>query len=227
MSRPQTTGNSLLHSALRDFGAASGAAAIRMPEPAIAFDDPFPVAFPEPAALAPVVDVEAAVAEAVAQAEDALRLELEARHRAAIEEMRVAHRAELERMAAEFGQSAAERIDAGIVALSEQVSDALSERVAHLLKPFIGEKQTARAADALVEALRQALGERGGARVAARGPRLLWEQLQPALSRAGIQAEWEEGAGVDLSVSLGDTLWRTRLDSWFGDLNEATGEGGA
>jgi hypothetical protein len=217
--------NSLLHSALRDFGAAnSGATPIRMPEPVIAFDEPFPIAFPEPIALAPVVDVEAAVAEAVAQAEDALRLELEAQHQAVIEEMRVAHRAELERLAAELGHSAAERIDRGLTVLADQVSEALTERVAHLLAPFIGEKQTARAVDALVDALRQALAERGEARVAARGPRLLWEQLQPALKRAGIEAEWEEGAGVDLSVSLGDTLWRTKLDGWFGELSDAVGK---
>lgn len=212
-------GLSALHRALADFAA-----------PSAPVFTPFAMPEPTAASLAPEPqpDVEALVADAVAQAEARLRDKLDEEHRAALSAAvddalaaeRQEHAAEMERVLSETGAAAANAIDAGLAELRAGVAAELSSACARLLLPIAGEAVVARAVSEMAQALREALENEAAPRITVSGPRQLLDGLQARLAGAeGVQ--WRESTGFDLAASFDGRVVETRLAEWAEALKAA------
>lgn len=200
-----------LRSALRDFSA--------RPAPDAS---PRPTLVPVQAAPAlPVPDIDALIANAVAEAEAALGERLAAEYGAELAALRAEHEAVLVARDAQFGAQALGAIGQAVAALGEGVAEAVGGRVARILAPLLHEAQQTQAISALRTAILHSVGGPDGVALVLRGPAALRTQIEPELLDAGFTVRWEDAPGFDVEASAGDTVWRTRLDEWQAGLDAA------
>ncbi len=176
---------------------------------------------PAPRAAEPLRNLENdRIAAAVAHAEAALAERLATEHA----EERAAHEArhalELQQVQTELGENAARMIGERFAELEAQVVTLVSSTVARILGVSLSEDVKSRAIDELRRSIAAAVGDRETVRIHVRGPVSLYRALEPGLGRFAEQVEFSEAAGFDLSVSVDNTLFETRMAEWSSALSE-------
>jgi len=205
-----------LYDLLPDFGAAPPRA-----------NAPAPAARPAPAPETPKVDVEALVARAVADAEAALEARLASAHEQALEAERQksaeAMQAFLQGVGTDIGEAIAGRIDA----LETHVNERVGAAVARIVGDMLGADLRERSLRALARTVSNSIGDREALRIGVRGPQSMFETLQAALGPRAAHLDFTEAEGFDLTVTLDDTVFETRMAEWAGVLAQVLSEGRA
>lgn len=226
-----------LASALKDFGAPKVAAAepfVSPPgfpgAPGIADGLDFPAtpdfalselpAFPE-MEQTETVDVEAAVAEAVAQAEAALADKLAQEHAEALQAERDRHAQEMSELQAQFADEAAAKILASIGEMEARLVELTSAVTARILGGVLTDDLRQRSIGKLAQIIREALADDEALRIRVRGNLPLYEELKERLPEHADQIDFTESTNFDLSVTIDDSVFETRLAEWSSALAEA------
>jgi hypothetical protein len=169
----------------------------------------------------PPVDVDAVVAEAVAQAEARLAERLEAEFAERLDARDKAHEEELERLRRDAGEASGMRIADEFAALEKRLSAYTSDVVARLLAPVMTEDLQRRAVASLVTVIDAAMRDSGAVRIRVRGPLSLFEMLEARLGEHSGRLEFTETQEFDLQVAVDESLYETRLSEWSQSLAEA------
>lgn len=195
---------------LPDFGTRPAHAHAQPPAPT---QRPAPKVEPQP-------DMGAIIAEAVTNAERAAEARLAATHRAKLEAEREAHRAEadafLQTLGGDIGAAVASRIDAMQAAVIDLVADQATRVVGGLL----GEDLQKRSLAALADAVRAAIGDSDAVRIRVSGPSSLYETLKTALGERAASLDFIDAPGFDLTVSIDDAVFETRMAEWSAALSQ-------
>jgi hypothetical protein len=168
----------------------------------------------------PAIDVEALVARAVADAEAALEARLASAHEQALEAERQksaeAMQAFLQGMGRDIGEAIAGRIDT----LETHVNERAGAAVARIVGNLLGADLQKRSLQALARTVSESIGDRDALRIGVRGPQSMFETLQAALGPRAVHLDFTEAPGFDLTVTLDDTVFETRMAEWAGVLAE-------
>lgn len=199
---------------LTDFGAGRPRTATPPPQaPALA------VVEPEEAKP----DVDAIIGAAVALAERELTDKLEALHEARLQAERDAHAEELEALRAKQGEELGARLAEAMRELEGKIVAVSSEATARVLAHLLSDQVAARAIDELARTIRGAVAEVDAVRIRVRGPQSLFLPLAEAMGELAKHLEFSESAGTDLTVTIDETLFETRLGDWSAALAEVIG----
>ena len=199
---------------LTDFGARS-----RVPSQASAHAPVLTVvAEPEPKR-----DVETLIAEAVAKAENDVTARLEALHETQLAAMREAHSRELDELHARQGEELGAKLAEAMRELEARIVGVSSNAAARVLAHMLSDAVTQRAVAELGRTLRGAVADADAVRIRVRGPQSLFLSLTEAMGDFARHLEFSESAGPDLSVTIDETLFETRLSDWSTALAEVIG----
>ena len=176
-----------------------------------------------PLALPEADDVEERIREAVDSAEADLTTRLTAQYEAMLEAEREAHAAEVERLGREAGGALAARISSEFAATQETVTGLVTTVVSRILGPLLTEDITRRSVTSLAEALKSALADAEGVRVRITGSPALYEALCAAAGDKVDLFDFTEGASMDLSVRIDESLFETRVSEWSAAMEKAFG----
>jgi hypothetical protein len=160
------------------------------------------------------------IAAAVAQAEAALAERLNAEHAEERAAQEARHALELQQLQTELGEQAGRAIADGFAELESNVVARTSSVVARILAVSLTEDVKRGAIEELRRSIVAAIGDREAVRIRVRGPVSLFEALKLGLERFAEQVEFSEAAGFDLSVSVDNTLFETRMAEWSSALSE-------
>ncbi|MBI1619737.1 hypothetical protein [Aquamicrobium zhengzhouense] len=219
-----------LAAALKDFGAPQHAAPesfsmpTSLPEPA---GFPFTGAeLPDlPTAMdmpqTPEVDVDALVAEAVAKAEAELSERLGKEHQDALQLERDRHAEELEVLERRHADETAVLVHTAIADMEERVIALTSAVCARILGTVLTDDVRDRSLQRLAALITEALHDEEGVRIKVSGNRPLFQALKDKLPDYDAQIDFTEGPGLDLSVTIDDSMVETRLAEWSAALAEA------
>lgn len=185
--------------------------------------DPSARAFPsiaQPPAPPPGQDVDAIVAEAVAQAELALSLRLETDHEAAIEAARDAHAAELDALRGQLGAEMGAMLTAAMADVTDKTTRIATTVAARILAQFVDHDIRDRAIAGLAGTIKDAIGDADTIRIRVRGPQSLFVPLTMAMGEQARHLELTETTDADLTASVDETLFETRIAEWSAALAE-------
>lgn len=208
--------------ALTDFGAVT-------PHPANPFEagiidqhlhaSDFP-AMPEIAEMpAPApVDIDALIAEAVAQAETELTQRLNEEHGQALRMVQEQHRQEIDAIEARFADEASEKIATSFTELETSVIETTGAVAARILGAVISDDIRERSLERLAAIIRAALADGEAVRIRLHGSLPLFEALKQRLPQLGDQLDFTERPDFDLSLSIDDSLYETRIAEWSAAL---------
>lgn len=209
-----------LAKALKDFGAKPGAIA----DPydfgqsfALPVDQAPPV-FDEPVFAPP--DTGALVAEAVAQAEAALAERLAAEHAEALRIERERHAEEVASLQAGFAEEASATIATRLGELEQRLVDLTGAVAARILGGVLTDDLRARSIERLAAIIRDALADDDALRIRVHGNQALFEALRARLERHADQFDFDEGTLLDLTITIDDSVYETRLAEWSAALAE-------
>jgi hypothetical protein len=173
-----------------------------------------------PAPLAPQADIGVLIAEAVADAEAALESRLAVAHQAALEAERQASddaaRAFLESFGGDLGAAMAARIEA----MEQRVAELAGSTVARIIGGLLNDDLQERSLQALSRAIGAAVADNEAVRIGVRGPLSLFEPLKAALGSRAANLDFTEAPGFDLTVSIDETVFETRIAEWSASLSE-------
>jgi hypothetical protein len=173
-----------------------------------------------PAPPAPQADIGVLIAEAVADAEAALESRLAVAHQAALEAERQASddaaRAFLESFGGDLGAAMAARIEA----MEQRVAELAGSTVARIIGGLLNDDLQERSLQALSRAIGAAVADNEAVRIGVRGPLSLFEPLKAALGSRAANLDFTEAPGFDLTVSIDETVFETRIAEWSASLSE-------
>ncbi|AZO28117.1 MULTISPECIES: hypothetical protein [unclassified Mesorhizobium] len=168
----------------------------------------------------PQADIGALIAEAVADAEAALEARLTAAHRAALEAERRANddaaKAFLESFGGDLGAAVAMRVDA----MEARVADLTATTVARIIGGIVSDDLQKRSLAALAQTISAAVADGEAVRIVVRGPLSLFEPLRAALGDRAANLDFTEAPGFDLTVTIDDTVFETRIAEWSASFSE-------
>lgn len=174
---------------------------------------------------APPPDIDAIVADAVNRAELALSLRLDAEHEAAMEALRATHGEELDALRGQLGAETGAKLVAALAGLEESASTAATSTAARILAQFVSDDIRDRAIAVLARTIKDAIGDADTIRIRVRGPQSLFVPLTMAMGEQARHLELTEMPAVDLTVSIDETLFETRISEWSAALAEIIGMG--
>ncbi|CDX31906.1 conserved hypothetical protein [Mesorhizobium sp. SOD10] len=173
-----------------------------------------------PAAPAPQADIGALIAEAVADAEAALEARLALSHQAALDAERQANdeaaKAFLESFGGDLGAAVATRIEA----MEQRVAELAGATIARIVGGFLSDDLRQRSLQALSQAISAAVADSEAVRIGVRGPLSLFEPLKVALGSRAANLDFTEAPGFDLTVTIDETVFETRIAEWSACLSE-------
>lgn len=173
-----------------------------------------------PAAPAPQADIGALIAEAVADAEAALEARLALAHQAALDAERQASddaaKAFLESFGGDLGAAVATRIDA----MERRVAELAGATVARIIGGLLGDDLQKRSLAALSSTIAAAVADSEAVRIGVRGPLSLFEPLKASLGSRAANLDFTEAPGFDLTVTIDETVFETRIAEWSASLSE-------
>jgi len=161
------------------------------------------------------------VASAVTEAEAALALRLNAQHAEAFASLEARHAEEIKQLHATLGDQAGRLIEARFAELESGLVGLISSAVARILGVAVSDDIKQNAIDELARSILAAIGDREAVRINVHGPVSLCEALRQGLGAHAEQIQFSEGPGFDLTVSVGNTLFETRMAEWSSALSEA------
>ena len=182
-------------------------------EPEASAATSYPKAVPDP-------DIPAIVAEAVAQAEAELAARLAEEHGAALEAERQRHAAEVADLGARFGADAGATIATSIAEMETRLVHLATDAAARVVAALVSDDIRSRSIDALAKAIISACADREAVRIKVSGPQFLFDALTAAIGQRADNVDFIEAVGFDLSVSIDDNLFETRLGEWSSALSE-------
>lgn len=168
----------------------------------------------------PDLDIPAIVAEAVAQAEADLATRLTEEHEAALEAERQRHADEIAELGARFGAEAGTAIASRIAEMETRVVHLATDAAARVVATLVSDDIRTRSIDALSTAILAACADREAVRIKVSGPQFLFDALAAAIGERIDNVDFVEAVGFDLSVSIDDNLFETRLGEWSSALSE-------
>ncbi|MBZ9964509.1 hypothetical protein [Mesorhizobium sp. BR1-1-2] len=174
----------------------------------------------EPEAAAPQADIGTLIAEAVAQAEAALGERLAAAHEAAMDAERRANAEEAKAFLESFGGDVGEAVSLRIDAMEARVTDLVAATVARIIGGIVSDDLQRRSLEALAGAVREAVGDGEAVRIVVRGPLSLFEALKASLGARAANLDFIEAPGFDLTVSIDEAVFETRMAEWSATLSE-------
>jgi len=199
--------------ALMDFGARP-----RLVTPRVVAEPPPPPPIIHPPE--PEIDVEALVAEAVAQAEAEVSARFAAEMELQLKEAEDRHQAEIERIRSETGVELGARITAALADLERRTIDVTTSVVARILGQVATDAIAERAVTALASTVRDVIDDAETVRIRVRGPQSLFLPFAAAMGEQSRHLEFVEADTVDLTVSIEEALFETRLAEWSKTLAE-------
>lgn len=210
-----------LADALKDFGAGPPCAA----EPFAAGPSPHydePPAFPDfpPMPEPEPIDVEGLVAEAVAEAEERLSQRLAEEHAAALRDEQGRHAAEIEEMQRRFAGEAADKIRVRLDEMEARLGDSTVAVAARILGAILSDDLRDRSIARLAELVREAMRDGEAARIRVHGNLPLFETLKQKLPDYAGQFDFMESPDFDISVTIDESIYETRLAEWSAALAE-------
>lgn len=173
----------------------------------------YPQAVPEP-------DIPAIVAAAVADAEDALTARLNDEHAAALEAEREGHAAEIAALGARIGAETGTAIAARIDEMEARVVHLATDAAARIIAGLVSNDIQKRSIEGLATSILAAIADREAVRVKVSGPQFMFDALAAAMGDRAENIDFAESMGFDLSVSIDDNLFETRLGEWSHALSE-------
>jgi hypothetical protein len=202
-----------LSDALPDFGAA--AISPRAPKPARAQ----PLAEPRGSATSDA-EWQARLDRAVADTEARMAASMQERHEAELERLAETHREEMESLSQDFASTMGATISARLQELEDRVVDLTATAAARLLSGVLSDELGRRSVARMAAVMRSALEDRDAVKITVRGPASLYEPLRRAMGASADRMRFVETPGADLSVSIDETVYETRLAEWSGALSE-------
>ena len=173
-----------------------------------------------PAAQAPQADIGALIAEAVADAEATLEARLALAHQAALDAERQASddaaRAFLKSFGGDLGAAVATRIEA----MERRIAELTGATVARIIGGLLSDELQERSLQALSRTIGAAVADNEAVRIGVRGPLSLFEPLKAALGSRAANLDFVEAPGFDLTVSIDETVFETRIAEWSASLSE-------
>jgi PAS domain-containing protein len=173
-----------------------------------------------PAAPAPQADIGALIAEAVVEAEAALEARLALAHQAALDAERQASddaaKAFLESFGGDLGTAVAGRIEA----MEQRVAELTGATVARIVGGLLSDDLQERSLQALSRTISAAVADSEAVRIGVRGPLSLFEPLSAALGSRAANLDFTEASGFDLTVTIDETVFETRIAEWSASLSE-------
>ncbi|RWA73883.1 hypothetical protein [Mesorhizobium sp.] len=174
----------------------------------------------KPDATPPQADIGALIAEAVAEAETALEARLAAAHAAALEAERQANddaaKAFLESCGGDLGTAITTRIDA----MEARVAALAGVTVARIIGGIVSDDLQKRSLNALASTISAAIADSEAVRIGVRGPLSLFESLKAALGDRAANLDFTEAPGFDLTVTIDEAVFETRIAEWSASLSE-------
>jgi hypothetical protein len=168
----------------------------------------------------PQVDTDALIAEAVARTEAEVTARLAAAHRAELEAERAAHAEEARTFLSTLGDDVGKTIAAQLESAQSRIIDLVGSQVARILGAMLADDLQQRSLAALARTVRDTLGDAETMRVRVSGPLSLYETLREALGPRGQNLDFVEAPGFDLTVTLDDAVFETRMSEWSQALSE-------
>jgi len=165
-------------------------------------------------------DIDSIVAEAVGRAEADLSARLEALHEARLQAEREAHEAELNELRGKFGAEFGARIASTLAGLEQETVRIATSATARILGQIMSDALCERAVADLANTIHAAIGDADTIRVRVRGPQSLFMPLTVAMGAQARHLEFVETQAADLTVSIDETLFETRLAEWSKFLTE-------
>lgn len=205
--------NAALFDLLPDFGAIAPKAAKAARNGAFAPPESVEPAVPE-------YDLGALIAEAVAEAETALALRLNEAHQAEISTLQAAHLAEKTTFLDTLGGDVGKAVATHMTEMEQRVATLTATVVARLLSGHLSEDLQRRSLEALAGTLSDAMRDDEAVRIQIRGPALLFGALQAALGALAGNLDFTEADGFDLTVTIDDVVFETRMAEWSTALSE-------
>jgi len=209
--------------ALKDFGARTPPVAEPFAMPPAPEDMSFemPAPFPEMPDLPSQPAPEELIAAAVAEAEAALSARLAEEHAAALQAERDRHAEELLLQQRQFAEEASAKIRASFEEMENRVVDLTSAVTARILGVVLTDNIRERSIDRLATIIRDALADNEAVRIRVRGSLALYEEVKAKLPKYAEQLDFAESPNFDLSVTIEDSVFETRLAEWSTALAEA------
>ncbi|MEO3384884.1 hypothetical protein [Mesorhizobium sp. CAU 1741] len=204
-----------LANALKDFGAPPSSGADSLVEP-MGFPGLPDMELPEfdELIVSDAVDTEALIAEAVAEAEAALTERLTQEHADALQMERDRHTEELTELQGQFAEEASAKIEAGMEAMENRLIELTGAVTARILGVVLTDDIRERSIERLAEIIRKALTDDEAVRIHVTGSLPLFDALKVKLPRYAEQFDFVESANFDLSVTIDDSVFETRLAEW-------------
>ena len=175
---------------------------------------------PEYLRAVPEPDIPAIVAAAVEDAEAALAARLADEHQAALEAERERHAAEIAELGARIGAETGAAIAASIGAMEARVVHLATDAAARIIAGLVSDDIQKRSIEALATAILSAIADSDAVRIKVSGPQFMFEALAAAMGDRAENIDFTESMGFDLSVSIDDNLFETRLGEWSSALSE-------
>ncbi|MEI9408993.1 hypothetical protein [Mesorhizobium salmacidum] len=169
---------------------------------------------------APPADIGTLIAEAVAQAEAALGERLAATHEAALEAERRANAEEAKAFLDSFGGDVGKAVSSRLDAMEARVTDLVGATVARIIGGVVSDDLRKRSLEALAGAVRGAVGDGEAVRITVRGPLSLFETLKASLGPRAENLDFIEAPGFDLTVTIDEAVFETRMAEWSATLSE-------
>lgn len=163
-------------------------------------------------------DAASALEERVAAAETALRTSLAAEHEAALAAERELHAVQLHTLQEELGEKTGALIAQKVAELEGHLVELTSSVTARILGIALTEDLQRRAIAALATTITEVLADREALRIGVRGAPHMFEALKGALGARADHLDFSESGDLDLTLSIDDKLYETRLAEWSAAL---------
>jgi hypothetical protein len=139
-------------------------------------------------------------------------------HALAQEAVKFEERLEQERAAWTTGEAEAllAQLSDGLATLENSISD----RVAHVLAPFLSEAFRQQACSDMRAVLASLHAQPNGATVRISGPSDLLHEIEKAHDTDGTALEFKPNAKSDITIVMSDTTVETRIQAWASRLND-------
>lgn len=157
---------------------------------------------------------------AIAKAEAVLRDRMTAEHEAAMTLETQRHAGETAELNARLGEQSGTMIAERMREMEETVTALAASAAARILALHLTAEIQQRMIEELGQAIRDALGDSDAVRIRVRGPLSLYEALIASIGDLSKHVEYTELPGFDLSASIDDSLFETRLADWADALAE-------
>ncbi|OHV83138.1 hypothetical protein [Mesorhizobium sp. ORS 3428] len=174
----------------------------------------------KPQASAPQADIGALIAEAVADAEAALEARLAAAHQAALEAERQANEAAAKAFLETFGGDLGAAVATRLEAMETRVAELTAATIARIIGGIVSDELQKRSLEALARTVSAAIADSEAVRIGVRGPLSLFEPLKAALRLRAANLDFTEAPGFDLTVTIDETVFETRIAEWSASLSE-------